>query len=462
MIDNFINRKKELMMLEERFRSNKPELLILYGRRRVGKTELIKQFMKDKPHIYFLSDKTHEKEQLKEVSKKIGEFFNDKLLINRGFGSWIDIFEYLNEKLKNRIIFVIDEFPFLMTANKAISSIFQKGWDEYLQNTKIFLILCGSSIAMMEKGTLSYKSPLYGRRTGQWKLEPLNFYETEEFFPNYSMERTIEAFSILGGIPAYLKQFDDMKDIFYNIKEKILRKDSFLYNEPEFVLREELKEPKTYFSVLKNLSFGKNRLNEIATSLGMERNKVSMYLSVLENLNIIERIIPITEKHPHKSRKGLYFIKDNFFKFWFRFVFPNRGDIEEGNVESVLKNKIMPNFNQSVSLVFEDICTQIIRRKPLFNIEKIGKWWYKDKEIDIVALNDNTKEILFCECKWQDKINAEKILSELKEKSKFVDWNKDKKKEYFAIFAKSFKKKIGENNVFCFDLKDIENILVKH
>jgi len=456
MIDKFVNREIELETLEKRFKTNKPELFILYGRRRVGKTELIKQFMKDKPHIYFLSDKRHEKEQLKEFSKKIGEFFIDKLLINRGFGDWIDVFEYLKEKLKNRIIFVIDEFPFLMTANKAIPSIFQKGWDEYLQNTKVFLILCGSSIAMMEKGTLSYKSPLYGRRTGQWKLDPLNFHEAQEFFPNYSIEKKIEVFSILGGIPAYLKQFDDMKDIFYNIEEKILKRDSFLYNEPEFVLREELKEPKTYFSILKNLSFGKTKLNEIATSLEMERNKVSMYLSILENLDIVGRLIPVTERHPHKSRKGLYFIKDNFFKFWFRFVFPNRGDIEVGKTEDVLKNEIIPNFNQFVSLVFEDICVEIIKRKSLFNFERIGRWWYKDKEIDIVALNEQTKEILFVECKWQDNVNARKILEELKEKSKFVDWNKDKRKEYYAVFAKSFKEKIKEDNLMLFDLKDLK------
>jgi len=456
MIDKFVNREIELETLEKRFKTNKPELFILYGRRRVGKTELIKQFMKDKPHIYFLSDKRHEKEQLKEFSKKIGEFFIDKLLINRGFGDWIDVFEYLKEKLKNRIIFVIDEFPFLMTANKAIPSIFQKGWDEYLQNTKVFLILCGSSIAMMEKGTLSYKSPLYGRRTGQWKLDPLNFHESQDFFPNYNIEEKIESFSILGGIPAYLKQFDDMKDIFYNIEEKILKRDSFLYNEPEFVLREELKEPKTYFSILKNLSFGKTRLNEIATSLEMERNKVSMYLSILENLDIVGRLIPVTERHPHKSRKGLYFIKDNFFKFWFRFVFPNRGDIEVGKTEDVLKNEIIPNFNQFVSLVFEDICVEIIKRKSLFNFERIGRWWYKDKEIDIVALNEQTKEILFVECKWQDNVNARKILEELKEKSKFVDWNKDKRKEYYAVFAKSFKEKIKEDNLMLFDLKDLK------
>ncbi|MBS7655447.1 ATP-binding protein [Candidatus Bathyarchaeota archaeon] len=450
-------------MLEERFKSNKPEFIVIYGRRRVGKTELIKNFAKDKLNIYFLSDKRSDKEQLREIARKIGEFFNDDILITRGFEDWVQMFKYLKDKIKERIIFTIDEFPYLIAANKAIPSLFQKGWDEYLRETKIFLILCGSSIGMMERGVLSYKSPLYGRRTGQLFLDSLKFIDAQKFFTRYKLEQNIEAFAILGGIPAYLKQFDDSYSIEENIKKNILRKDSFLFNEPEFLLREELKEPKTYFSILKVISFGKTKLNEIATSLNMERNKVSMYLSVLENLKLIDRILPVTEKHPHKSRKGLYLIKDNFMRFWLRFVYPYKSELEMGELDNVLKNKIRPFFGQHVSFVFEDICKEFLvelnKRKRLpFSFEKIGKWWHKDKEIDLVALSSDTRQIAFFEVKWSELglIDAKKLLEELKDKSKFVKWLNEKRREYFGLITKRIKnkEKLKRKGYLVFDLRD--------
>ncbi|MEM3061843.1 MAG: ATP-binding protein [Candidatus Bathyarchaeia archaeon] len=192
MIDKFINRKNEMKVLEERFNSDKPEFIVIYGRRRVGKTELIKNFSKNKPHVYFLSDRRSDREQLNEISRKIGEFFNDGFLVNRGFENWIQMFEYLKNKIEKRIVITLDEFPFLIMSNKSIPSIFQKGWDEYLKDKNILLILCGSSMGMMERGVLSYKSPLYGRRTGQLLINPLNFFDSKEFFPKYDKEEKIK------------------------------------------------------------------------------------------------------------------------------------------------------------------------------------------------------------------------------------------------------------------------------
>jgi len=463
MIDKFINRENELQVLEERFESGKPEFIVIYGRRRVGKTELIKNFSKDKPHIYFLSDKRSDNEQLNEISRKIGEFFEDSFLISRRFENWIQMFEYLKNKIKKRIVITIDEFPFLMMSNKSIPSIFQKGWDEYLKDTNVLLVLCGSSIGMMERGVLSYKSPLYGRRTGQLLINPLNFLNAGEFFPKYNLEEKIKVFTILGGVPAYLRQFDDSYSIEENIKKNILRTDSFLFTEPEFLLKEELKEPRTYFSILKAISFGKMKLGEIAAVLGIERNKVSMYMSVLENLRFIERVLPITEKHPHKSRKGLYFLRDNFMKFWLRFVYPYKTELEMNEVENVLSNKIKPFLDQHISFAFEDICKEFLielnkKRKLPFNFERIGKWWYKDKEIDLIALNESMKQILFCEVKWSELKEGEvmDIINSLKEKSKNVEWFNRERKEHFGVIAKKIKNKerLKKEDFFVYDVDD--------
>ncbi len=462
MNQQFVDREEEISFLEQRFNSNSPEFIILYGRRRVGKTEIIKQFIKDKNSIYFLADRRPEIDNIKEMQKNMAEFLGDSLFEKAEFRDYIELFKEFAERVGDkRIIFAIDEFPYLMEGNKAITSIFQKIWDEYLAKTKIFLIICGSSISMMES-LMGYKNPIYGRRTGQWKVELLGFRNAKRFFPRYNIDNQIRVFSILDGIPLYLLQFDDRKELMENIKEKILSKGSFLYIEPEFLLKEELREPRNYFSILKSISFGNTTFGEIINHTQLDKTLISKYLDVLFSLHLIEKIYPLTTRK-EKTRDTRYRISDNFFDFWFRFVYPNKGNIEEGKIDAV-EETIKNEFNSFVGRKFERICQEYLKESNRKNIlslkaEKIGSWWHKDREIDIVALNEKTKEILFCECKWQDKADAKKILAELKEKAKFVDWNNDKRKEHYAIFAKSFKERFKESNVLLFDLKDIEKIL---
>jgi hypothetical protein len=469
MLDKFRNRDFELKILKERHGSNKPEFLVIYGKRRIGKTELVKQAFKDIKYIYLLADRRSDFDILRDFSKRIGKFFDDVGVSMVGIRNWTELFGYLEKKIGNeRIVMVVDEFPFLVSGNRAIPSLFQKGWDEYLQHTNLFLILMGSSISMMEKEVLYYKSPLYGRRTGQLLLHPLKFKDARKFFPKKSMEEQIEFYSILGGTPAYLLQFTEDKSLAKNIKERVLRRDAFLYNEVEFILREELKEPRQYFTILKEISFGRNRVNELSQATNIERSILSRYLSILESLRVIRREIPVTEKHPHKSRKGIYKIEDNFFRFWFEFIFPYRGDIERDEMATIIQ-RIEEQLPQFVSYVFEDVCKEVLwellkKEKMPLTFTKIGKWWYKDNEIDIIALNDETRDALFAECKWQGKKVDTKVIENLMGKSKLVEWNNDIRKEHFAMFSKSgftnsCLDRCKEKGVMTFDLKDIENIL---
>ncbi|CEG11660.1 conserved hypothetical protein [groundwater metagenome] len=457
----FVNRQEELKSLEDRYRTNKAEFVVIYGRRRVGKTELIAQFCKDKKSIYYIANKTNDFVQMQKIIDRIAGNFNERIPLIK---DWDEFFKYLAEKSENRLIFVIDEFPYLMMSNKAIPSIFQAGWDEYLGKTKIFLILCGSSISMMEKGVLSYKSPVYGRRTSQLKIEPLTFERAREFFPKAGIEKQIVNYAVLGGIPMYLECFDKSNAI-ENIREHLLKKSSPLYEEPLFLMREELREPFSYFLILEALANGGIRMNEISIKTNMEVYKLPKYLNVLQNLGYIKKIYPVTEM-TKKSKNTLYCIADNFLKFWFKFIYPNFDYLEIKQEEKVIEI-IERDIDSYVGRAYEKVCMEFLidaNRKNLlpFGFSKIGSWWTrKGDEIDIAALNEETKEILLCECKWTKQQIDLNIIHDLIKKSKLIDANLTKK---FALFSKSgFTEKaikfMDENEIRHYDLKDIENLL---
>jgi AAA+ ATPase superfamily predicted ATPase len=457
MIQQFINREEELKFLEEKYLEDSPQLIIIYGRRRVGKTELIKKFIQNKKSIYILCSRTSIKENIDELKRKFYEITGKEYFLNLNTTSFFDLFKFFVNEIKNeKIVVVFDEFPYLLEIDKSIVSIFQKIWDELLVNTRVFLILCGSSIGMMESELLSYRSPLYGRRTGQWKVQPFKFKDIRKIFENFSIEDTIKIWSVFGNIPYYLSFFDKNLSVEENIKNKILKKGEVLFEEPKFLLKEEFREPKTYMLILKYISLGYNTQGQLSSVTGIEKGNLSKYLSVLEETKIIEYILPLGQR-----KRGMYIISDPFFNFWFRFVYPNVSDLEIGLIDKVF-SRISNELNDYYGIMFERLILELIKTKTIefpFNFDWVGKWWYKDKEIDIIALNSKTNETVFVECKWQENVDAKKILNELKEKSKFVKWRNEKRKEYYAIFAKSFKEKIREENLFLFDLKDLEILL---
>ena len=459
----FINRQKELEFLEKKWLSHVPQLVIIYGKRRVGKTELIKNFIKNKTACYFLADKRNETEQLKELGQLIGQHFQDSILISRGFNNWLEVFQYLKEKAKKPFILVIDEFPYLVENNKAISSLFQKGWDDYLKDTNVFLIISGSSMAMMETETLIYKSPLYGRRTGQILLKPFLFQEARQFFPQKSFSEFLAIFTIVGGIPAYLLEIDPDISWRENIKEKIFSKTEFLHNEIEFILKEELREPKNYLAILRAISLNKHKFSEISNETGLARNILTKYLNTLERLQLVIKEITVTEKNPAKSKKGLYKIADNYFNFWFKYIFPYKSFLEmERYLE--INRKIKESFNILQSLVYEKVCRELIWdwQNKIFPLERVGRWWDREKEIDIVAVNSPTNQILFGEAKWTKKQIGTNIYQDLKKKAKEVRWGDKKRQEYYILFSKNgftkdMKKIAQEEKVFLVEQAKIVN-----
>ncbi len=434
---NFIDREKELKFLEEKWREPVAQLLVLWGKRRVGKTELIKQFITNKPHIYFLSESTSEKEQLRKFSLAIGAFYNEPLLQTRGFTEWEEAFRYLSSR-RQKIIVVIDEFPYLIQSNPAITTVLQKSWDEYLSRSKVFLVLLGSSISMMETEVLGYRAPLYGRRTGQWQVNPMTFNNVSYFRNEKSFEDKVMHYSVAGGIPAYWLQFSKDSDFYSNIKEKVLKKGQFLYDEVEFILREELREPRFYFALLHAIAQGKRKLSEIVNSTGLSQTLANKYLGVLADLRIVEREVPVTEEKPFKSKKGLYRISEEFFNFWFKFVFPYRGELELGRINDVLL-RTKNGMQQHLSTVYEKIAMETIWQymDRFFPFTAVGKWWDKNEEIDIVAINSQENSILFCEVKWSNKLVGLDVYENLRKKAQKVIWGRKGRKELFCLFSKS-------------------------
>ena len=291
---------------------------------------------------------------------------------------------------------------------------------------------------MMEREVLSYKAPLYGRRSGQILIEPLNFRQSWQFFKEKSFEEFLSYFTLTGGMPAYLLEINPKNSVEDNLRTKILDKKEFLHNEVEFILREELREPRTYLSVLKAISWGKTRASEIINETGLEKNVLFKYLGVLEDLKLITREVPVTEENKLKSKRGIYKISDNFIKIWFQYVYPYKSNLEIGEYSDVM-HKFRTGFSILLGHTYEQICSEILKenQKNIFSFEKIGRWWDNNNEIDFIGINSENKQIIFCECKWSNKNIGTNILNDLIEKSKKVDWNNGKRKEKFALFGKS-------------------------
>jgi AAA+ ATPase superfamily predicted ATPase len=443
MNKRFLNRERELAFLNTQYNKNSSSLVIIYGRRRIGKTALIKNFIKNKPALYFLAAEEMETQNISALKNLMLEFTGNPLLGKDFNFTWDDLFEVFKDFNKNeRKILVIDEFQYLGKINKSFPSIFQRIWDNLLENENIMVILCGSLVTMMESQTLNYSSPLYGRRTGQIKMKQIKFTDYSDFFEDKSEEELIEFYAVTGGVPKYIEVFQSADNIFAAIEKNVLNRQGFLYEEPIFLLEREVGEISSYFSIIRAIARGNHKLSKIATVLGVSQTNLTRYLKTLVDLDLIERRVPVTESDPSKSKQGLYYIIDNYIEFWFGFIYPYRGYIEMDDTAFVM-DKIKQNFiDNHVSFVFENVCLQKLwqlnkQNELPFKFTRIGKWWDKNTEIDIVGLNEDTKEIILGECKYTiEKVDVN-LFYQLVQKAREVPWNKNHRKEYYILFSKS-------------------------
>jgi uncharacterized protein len=461
----FLGREKELKKLNNLYNSKGFQFVVMYGRRRVGKTTLLSEFAKSKPHLFYVAEEYSKDRALIDFSNQIYRLFDLEGL--PPFVGWNEAFDFITRKvLQKRIIIIIDEYPYLVGADKSISSILQNNIDHKFLKTNIFIIICGSSMSFMEKDILSYKSPLYGRKTSELKIEPFNFFESCKFIHNYCNIDKIKTYAVLGGIPHYLKYFDDRKSIKDNILDIVLNKGSVLYEEPKNILKQELREPMIYNTIIESIATGSSKMNEIVTKTKMESDKCSRYINSLIELRIIEKEHPIGE---NKSRKTIYKLSDNLFKFWYRFVFHNISLTEQDESEFLYDSIINQDWSDYIGQnVFEDICRQYLwklnkERKLPFVFINIGRWWgnnpkeKRQEEIDIIAANNS--EAIFCECKWRNEKTGIEVFESLKNKS--LSLTKYKPEKYFLFSKSGFTKTLLEKskNDLQLELVDINKLL---
>ena len=437
----FIGRNDELGFLENEYNRIGSSLVVVYGRRRVGKTALAAKFLRGKSGLYFIATEENENENKTTFREIVAQFTNNELLMSASGLSWDAIFKvWIGLNSDKKKLMVIDEFQYLGKANAAFPSVFQRIWDTMLKDEYVMVILCGSHISMMESQTLAYSSPLYGRRTGQIRLKPIPFSHYGDFFPHRSERELIPYYAITGGIPKYIELFYDAEDIYSAIERNILSKSSFLYDEPNFLLKREVSEVGSYFSILKTIAASNRKLSKIAASLEMKQTGLTKYLKTLIELDILEREVPITEDNPEKSKRGLYRIKDCFISFWFKFIFPNLSYIESGNIDWAAR-KIKGNLMDShVSYIYENLCAekmwQLLSAGTWgFSFIKVGRWWNNDTEIDIVAIDKDGKNIIFGECKYTSCKTGVDVLHGLERKSRLVEWNKSDRTDYYVLFS---------------------------
>ena len=436
----FVDREKELEFLEQEYRREGSSLVILYGRRRVGKTALATKFMEGKPALYFLVTEESEQQNRNAFKDAVADFCGNELLKSASLQQWEPIFKAFCEKPSDqKLLLILDEFQYLGKSDPAFPSVFQKIWDTFLKQQPVMVILCGSLISMMESQTLSYSSPLYGRRTGQLRLRQIPFSHYGQFFPEKSHKDLIEYYAVTGGVPKYIELFHDTGDIYTAIQRSILSKSSFLFDEPNFLLQREVSEIGSYFSIMKAIAAGNQKLGKIAGDLEVKQTGLSKYLKTLVDLDLLEREVPVTEENPEKSKRGLYKIKDNFMLFWFRFVYPNMGLIESGNEQAAM-NRIRANLvDHHISYIYEDVCREKMWQLAAagqwdFLFDKVGRWW-GNTEIDLIALDSQGANIIFGECKYWEGPVGVNVLNSLMEKTKEVEWKRNGRKEYFVLFS---------------------------
>ena len=481
----FIGREKELKFLQDKYEEKKGQMIVLYGRRRVGKTETLREFCKNKPHIFYSCTQSTDRVQLSKFSKHIfREDIPAKQYISE-FADWESAFRAILDLPygEEKKLIVIDEFPYMCKGNSSIPSILQNLWDAELKDANVMIILCGSAMSFIEKELLAEKNPLYGRATGIYKMNEMGFYDAARFFPNYSEKDKVLTYAVLGGIPHYLNQFNKEIDLAENIKRNILTKGSVLYSEVDFLLHQELRETPIYNSIIEAVALGSTKLNDISQkSLVESTSKTSVYLKNLIELGIVEREFSVDTgtKEKANTKRGTYRLTDNFFRFWYAFGFANLSQLEDGDVDGVYEYIVKPALHEFAAFTFEDICKEFVRELQKknalpFRYTKMGRWTGKttirdknaengtriaETEIDLMGIGKDAKEYLVGECKFKNSpfayseyLNTMAKLTPLKSKAKF----------YYALFAESgFDEKIeeeaeGSDTLYLYDLKTIVN-----
>ncbi len=444
----FIDRERQMQLLEIAWESLEAQFIVIYGRRRIGKTRLMLEFMKGKQGVFYIAEDENRRSQIGEFKEKMALFLDDDLLKNAEIHKWKDLFIHLERLMPadRKFYIVMDEFSYLIKNDKGLASSLQKFWDTFLSLSQVKLIVSGSLFGLMQEEVLSHSSPLYGRRTRDIHLGPLTFYHSKEFC-DMDFEDKLKVYMVIGGVPEYLLKCRNYENAKEFMDHEFLNRDGYFYREPYFLLSQEFKSINTYFSMLHAIALGNTRPSEIANHCGIDTRRIYPYMENLIRHGFVRREVPVIGS----KKDGIYTIKDVFFDFWFNFVHDNRENIERGD-------DILEDFNRYYGKRFEELI-----REELFHhiyvVDTSGRWWFKGEEIDIVGLNKKDSRIIFGECKWSNDVDGEALYKKLLDKSKNVIWRNEEREERYVLFARSFS--VEPEGCDCIDMDNIREHMVK-
>lgn len=431
----FVARERELALLENLYESGAFQMVPVWGRRRVGKTKLLNEFARGKARVrFFTARETTARENLKGLSAALAHWHEQGDAVGelRGDEPVYPSFEaalsaVFAEAQHERTLLVIDEYPYLASSYPGVSSLLQQLIDRYKDTSKLMLVLCGSSMSFMEHQVLGKKSPLYGRRTSQLKLEPWDFCDAAKMLGTNDPFRIIELYSLVGGIPLYLDQLDAHHDTEWNIAHSLLGQGRMLYAEPRNFLMQEVSSPAPYVAIIDALAHGRTRPAEVADATGIQSPNVQEHLRKLIELGVVRKDTPAGKAN---KRQVIYSINDPLFRFWHSFVPRYEQAIDLGQEERVASRIVQRDLSTYVGHMFEEVCRQWVARQVRLGVidmlpTRIGSWWGTDpvarEQVDVdVVMQGSDGELLCGECKWtNDQVGAD-VVDTLVQRSRLV------------------------------------------
>lgn len=442
--DVFVNREAELAVLEKAWRSSRAEFAVIWGRRRVGKTAMLRTFCQRRAPgeaVFWTADLTSEPQLRESFSQTIFQALSPGHAVpDAPFRSWEAAFRFASTlAAKEPLCLVVDEYPYLVQVERGISSILQRLWDAEIAGSKLKLILCGSHLGMMEREILQGNAPLFGRRTAGLHVAPLAAATLRTFFRSYKAQQRIEIYSVFGGIPKYLLACDPGVEPIANALSLLVNPAGPFFDEPLYLFREELSDPRNYLAIVRAIAGGNTLHNEIVQATGIDRGLTSRHLDTLQRLGFVKRMVPVTESNPERTRKSRYFLADPLVRFWYRFVAPRRPRIEGGQQHQV-EAEIRAGFADFVAPTFEALCRcfvlENLSRWPGLEDARVGGWWSSQCEVDVLAVAAKTGAVLLGECKWSSRPIGESVLRDLQEKDSVLELP-DAGNRYRVLFSRS-------------------------
>jgi len=452
----FVDREQELKVLEGAVGSGEGELVIIYGRRRVGKTYLLREFQRRCGGVYLSVNYGDRSLVLRDLSRQLRSELGVELGTYDSFRELYKAALTFAGRLRGAPILMIDEAQRLVGTG-GLSEL-QYLWDTELRSSECVVVLSGSGVGMVERALLSYESPIYGRATKVLRLTPFSYGVARAFMRGWGPRDRVRGYAVFGGVPAYLALIDDGESLGENILRNILNPTSIMHHDPHYLLAMETREPQRYLGIMEAIARGRRRAGEVASYLGLPVNVVSKYLYVLENaLGLIVKEYPLGMEG--RKRYGLYDVADNYFRFWLREIYPRLGDPLLSTKQYL--RKVMKRIDDYASRAWEQVAREhmsILLREGKVSYTKIGKWWHKGEEIDLVALNEEERTAYFIECKWVKKPSTREYLRKLKEKARKTPW-KDWRHEYVIYVADG--DVVEGEGTRTYTLKDVEETLRK-